>query len=486
MSEEHDKLDLTLMPGGSREQQMRAGVRTVNAKPMMVAGGLVVGVTVLIGSIMMGRNAPAPNKGAARAAQTEKASAMQQAASVVGDAKEGTEVPWAGAPPQAAPAQTGAAAVGAPGDLDEPPSPSSVPVGSADGSAPLLRPGQAAPGAAAARDGVRQADQRSQDVQNQRMVAFLDALKAPPKATSAASGGLLQKVQNILPMPGGVLGSAAPAAGGGLSDQEKLTALQQLMGRQAAAGIEPSAAAKAEYARLTGQPLGSKAQGGYESFDNQNDGGDRWASTSRPEAPVSPFELRAGFVIPGVMITGVSSELPGQIEAQVAQNVFDTATGGYLLIPQGSRLVGSYQSNAAYGQARVLIAWQRVVFPDGKALDIGAMPGADSAGYAGFHDQVNNHYTRIFGSAVMLSLIGAGAQVGSPQTSTLGTTTTVSQALSQQLAQQLGATATQMIQKNLSIAPTLKIRPGYRFNVVVTKDLVFQSPYRAFDYRGGR
>jgi type IV secretory pathway VirB10-like protein len=318
------------------------------------------------------------------------------------------------------------------------------------------------------------------------VAAFLDALKAPPKATSAASGGLLQKVQNILPAAASPLGTAAPAGGGGLTDQEKLTALQQMMARQSAAGIEPSSAAKAEYARLTGTPVGSKAQGGYESFDNQSQGGDRWATTSRPEAPISPFELRAGFVIPGVMITGISSELPGQIEAQVAQNVYDTATGGYLLIPQGSRLVGTYQSNAAYGQARVLIAWQRVVFPDGKALDIGAMPGADSAGYAGFNDQVNNHYTRIFGSAVMLSLIGAGAEVGAPQTSTIGQTTTVSQALSQQLAQQLGSTATQMIQKNLSIAPTLKIRPGYRFNVVVTKDLVFQSPYKAFDYGGAR
>jgi type IV secretion system protein VirB10 len=297
------------------------------------------------------------------------------------------------------------------------------------------------------------------------------------------TGGLLEKVQDALPPQTATLGSASPA-GVGLTDQEKLAALEQLMGRQAAQGIEPSAAEQAEHARLTGASVGTKSQGGYGQFDNQ--GGDRWASSSRAEAPASPFELRAGFVIPGVMITGISSELPGQIEAQVAQNVYDTATGNYLLVPQGSRLVGAYQSNAAYGQARVLIAWQRVVFPDGKALDLGAMPGADSAGYAGFTDQVNNHYTRIFGSAVMLSLIGAGAEVGAPQTSSNGETTTVSQALSQQLAQQLGSTATQMIQKNLSIAPTLKIRPGYRFNVVVTKDLVFRTPYQAFDYRAAR
>ncbi len=474
----NDKLDLTVMPGGSREAQMRAGVRTVNAKPMMIVGALAVAVTVLIGSIMMGRSTPSQSKGTAQPPQAEKTSAMPLASRVVGDAKDGTEVARAGAPPDAPLAQTAAAALNSIGDLDTPPLPADRAAGGPDANAPLLRSGEALPVLPAA----RQADQRSQDIQAQRSAAFLDALKAPPKATPSANGGLPQKVQNVLASPVSSLGTAGP--GPGLTDQEKLTALQQMMARQAAQGLEASPAAKAEYARLTGLPLGSKASESYGTFDNP--GGDRWASSSRPEAPLSPFELRAGFVIPGVMITGVSSELPGQIEGQVAQNVFDTATGGFLLIPQGSRLVGSYQSNAAYGQARVLIAWQRVVFPDGKTLDLGAMPGADSAGYAGFSGQVNNHYARVFGSAVMLSLIGAGAEVGSPQTSTLGQTTTVSQAMSQQLAQQLGATATQMIQKNLSIAPTLKIRPGYRFNVVVTKDLVFQSPYRALDYRGGR
>lgn len=484
-----DKLDLTVTPGGSRDAQMRAGVRTVNAKPMLIVGALVLAVTVLIGSIMMGRQTPTGNKGAGPAPQSQKTSAMQLASSVVGDAKDGTEVARAGAAPDAALAQSGPAAASAPGDLDTPPLPASVPAGSPDANGPLLRPGQTSPASTAARDGDRQYDQRAQDVQAQRTAAFLGALKASPKASAGSSGGLLQKVQDALPQPAATLATMAPAGtagpgGGGLTDQEKLAALQQLISRQAAQGIEPSAAAKAEYVRLTGTPAPPTSQGGYASFDSQ--GGDRWASSSRPQAPVSPFELRAGFVIPGVMITGISSELPGQIEAQVAQNVYDTATGGYLLIPQGSRLVGAYQSNAAYGQARVLIAWQRVVFPDGKALDLGAMPGADSAGYAGFNDQVNNHYARIFGAAVMLSLIGAGAEVGAPQTSTAGQTTTVSQALSQQLAQQLGSTATQMIQKNLSIAPTLKIRPGYRFNVVVTKDLVFRSAYQAFDYRGGR
>lgn len=129
---------------------------------------------------------------------------------------------------------------------------------------------------------------------------------------------------------------------------------------------------------------------------------------SQPEAPRTPFELRAGFVVPATLISGINSDLPGQIMAQVAQHVYDTPTGRHLLIPQGSRLVGTYSSDVAYGQARVLVAWQRIVFPDGKAMDIGVMPGADSAGYAGFNDQVNNHYFRTFASAFLMSAVTAG------------------------------------------------------------------------------
>ena len=254
-----DKLDLTVTPGGSRDAQMRAGVRTVNAKPMLIVGALVLAVTVLIGSIMMGRQTPTGNKGAGPAPQSQKTSAMQLASSVVGDAKDGTEVARAGAAPDAALAQSGPAAASAPGDLDTPPLPASVPAGSPDANGPLLRPGQTSPASTAARDGDRQYDQRAQDVQAQRTAAFLGALKASPKASAGSSGGLLQKVQDALPQPAATLSTIASAGtagpgGGGLTDQEKLAALQQLISRQAAQGIEPSAAAKAEYARLTGTP----------------------------------------------------------------------------------------------------------------------------------------------------------------------------------------------------------------------------------------
>jgi type IV secretion system protein TrbI len=153
------------------------------------------------------------------------------------------------------------------------------------------------------------------------------------------------------------------------------------------------------------------------------------------------------------------------------------------LIPQGSRLVGTYSSSVAYGQERVLVAWQRIVFPDGKALDLGSMPGADSAGYAGFNDQVNNHYLRIFGSALMMSLVTAGVSYSQANNqSSLDGTQSLRGALSEAVGQQLGQATANMLNKNLSIAPTLEIRPGFRFNVVVTKDLTFSKPYRSFDY----
>lgn len=211
--------------------------------------------------------------------------------------------------------------------------------------------------------------------------------------------------------------------------------------------------------------------------------GDRWKLDSQPEAPRSPFELRAGFVVPATLISGINSQLPGQIMAQVSQSVYDTATGKHLLIPQGSRLVGMYSSDVVYGQSRVLIAWQRIVFPDGKAMDIGSMPGADGVGYAGFNDQVNNHYFRIFASAFLMSGVTAGIAMSqnANRNSVFGRPN-ASSAMSEALGQQLGQVTAQMIAKNMNIAPTLEIRPGYRFNVIVTKDMTFSKPYRSFDY----
>jgi type IV secretion system protein VirB10 len=227
------------------------------------------------------------------------------------------------------------------------------------------------------------------------------------------------------------------------------------------------------------------AEGDYGQFagtDARKKGADRWLLGNPVEAPRTTYEVRAGSVIPATMISGINSELPGQIVAQVSQDVFDTPTGRYRLVPQGSRLIGRYNHNVVDGQSRVLVAWQRIVFPDGKALDIGAMEGVDSAGYAGFGDKMDRHYFRLFGSAILMSGITAGLTSSSvrPDEDPFGVSSSVR--LSQALAQQVGEVATEMIRKNMSYAPTLTIRPGYRFNVMAVKDLTFKGPYQAFDY----
>lgn len=193
-----------------------------------------------------------------------------------------------------------------------------------------------------------------------------------------------------------------------------------------------------------------------------------------------PLELKTGAVIPGVMLTGVNSDLPGNMIAQVSQHVFDSATGRNLLIPQGTRIYGIYDSRIVYGQERVLIAWNRLIFPDGSSISLGAMPGADMGGMAGLNDDVNNHYMRIFGSALMMSLVSGGmayALDGVNDSTKTDNGTRMTDEMTASLAQQLGQTTTTLLQRNLSIKPTLEIRPGYQFNIVVTKDVIFKEPY---------
>ena len=217
-----------------------------------------------------------------------------------------------------------------------------------------------------------------------------------------------------------------------------------------------------------------------EQFFTRSDARD-WISPHTREAGRT-FELKTGMVIPGVMISGINSDLPGHLIAQVSQNVYDTATGRDLLLPQGAKLFGAYDSRVVYGQSRVLIAWNRVIFPDGSSVTLGAMPGTDIAGYAGFKDKVDNHYLRIFGSAVLMSLATGGMSYAVDQVTNNDSdsgSTSMQDEMIAALAAQLGQTALQLLQKNLNIKPTLEIRPGYQFNIIVTKDVIFQSAYAA-------
>lgn len=243
-----------------------------------------------------------------------------------------------------------------------------------------------------------------------------------------------------------------------------------------------------------GAPIGSEAQvsGGQQNAFSQFEGGgrgDRWRLNKDIEFPRTPFEIRAGAVIPSVLVGGINSDIPGFIIGQVSQNVYDTATGSYLLIPQGSKLFGEYSSNVAYGQSRVLVAWQRITFPDGKVLDIGSMAGADQEGYSGYKDKVNHHYIRLFGSAILMSAITAGvalSQDDNSRESGVRDSRRASDAMSEALGQQLGAATSKLLDRNLNIAPTIEIRPGYRFNIIATKDLTFYTPYNGFDYQSRR
>jgi type IV secretion system protein VirB10 len=197
---------------------------------------------------------------------------------------------------------------------------------------------------------------------------------------------------------------------------------------------------------------------------------------------VSPYELLQGSVIPAVLETGIKSDLSGQVTAIVNHPVYNSLNGAYVLIPAGSRLIGTYKSGAAMGQDRVGVMWTRIEFPNGTYMQLGKMEGSSPRGYAGFKDLVNDHTWEIFKNALLLSFIDVGMSIASPtSTSTNTTGVTGNQALQdgeQSLAQTFGQAEAQMFQKLINVAPTITIRPGYAFNVVVAKDLVFPGPYR--------
>jgi type IV secretion system protein VirB10 len=167
------------------------------------------------------------------------------------------------------------------------------------------------------------------------------------------------------------------------------------------------------------------------------------------------------------------------LTARVRENVYDSVTGGHLLIPQGTVITGIYDSVVTYGQDRLLVAWQRFIFPDGNQLNIGSMPGIDDEGAAGLEDQVNRHMLRVFGSAALLSVISGALQMSqgtSPQEIT-SQRQDLRQTLAAALGQNFGEAASQMIRRNLNIQPSIEIRAGYRFNVFVKKDLILPGPY---------
>ena len=420
----------------------RSGVRRVNNLPLYFIGSAVAAFLLLIMLVAIDRAHKA--QGNSQGSQEKHGDTSQLAKSITGNQTDGM-IPAENIPP---PSPSLTVPIAIPDDLEKPPLPNHLK--------------QAAT-----------ADPDADHIKQEKMQLFEHAVTGKTsvpipelKAHGDSSDGdkreqTLQRIDDAKQQIASVQQDDANAT--------FKTRLAQLQGGGGAFG------------NATDAP--NSQRNSLKQFDAK-DKGVRWQLNSQVEAPKTPYTLRAGFIIPASLISGINSDLPGQIIGQISQNVYDTATGKYLLLPQGSRLVGSYTSDVAYGQSRVMVAWQRIVFPDGKTLDIGAMPGADGAGYSGFNDQVDNHYLRIFGSAILMSGITAGVAYSQETNNNGGVYAqpTASSALSEALGQQLGNATAQMISKNLNISPTLEIRPGFRFNVMCIKDLVLTKPYSSFDY----
>jgi type IV secretion system protein VirB10 len=197
----------------------------------------------------------------------------------------------------------------------------------------------------------------------------------------------------------------------------------------------------------------------------------RTVSSDRLSAPASPYLLQAGSVIPAALVSGIRSDLPGQILGQVTEDVYDSVSGRFLLIPQGSKLIGVYDSQVANGQRRVLLAWTRLILPNGKSLVLEKLPAGDAAGYAGLEDQVDRHWGALFGAATLSTVLGVGAELGAGYRDSA-----ILRALRLGASDTFNQVGQQAVGRALSIPPTLTIRPGMPVRVMVAKDLVLE-PY---------
>ena len=241
---------------------------------------------------------------------------------------------------------------------------------------------------------------------------------------------------------------------GGTGGAMSGTTAAEALSSQAQAANVPEGAKTGRQAFLAGGP-----RGGAESGE-------------RIVAPSSAAVIQAGTVIPAALITGIRSDLPGQITAQVTQNIYDSPTGRLLLVAQGARLIGEYDSEVAAGQRRVLLAWDRLILPGGRSIRLDRQPGADAAGYAGLEDRVNSHWGRMLRAALVSSLLGVGTELAASGEGDLV------RALRSGLQDGTNEAGRRVVEREISMAPTLTVRPGFVFRVIVTRDLVFENSER--------
>ena len=310
-----------------------------------------------------------------------------------------------------------------------------------------------------------------------RIVAYrqeLEALSAPT-ATGGGFNGVGRTSSSSLPTREG--------------DIEQMTALFQAMqgpaGQRGAVDLRGAAAA-AKAAISTDGPssedyVGQNMQDRKSAFlsNARGESREKYIKSSRVR-PLSKYEIKAGWDIPAVLEQSLNSDLPGEIRALVRENVYDTASGNYLLIPQGSRLLGRYDSRIAYAQDGVTVVWDRVVFPDGSSIDLEGMAGQDAQGRAGLRHDVDNHYRRLIGFAILTSGFSAAFQLSQSRRGGLLAYPSAGETAGSAVGAELSRLGADVTRRNLNVQPTIKVPVGYRFNVRVNRDLVFEEPYRPF------
>jgi type IV secretion system protein TrbI len=289
------------------------------------------------------------------------------------------------------------------------------------------------------------------------------------------------------PLPGDlgkpILNAGAPAPGmptSGLGPEEQRIAQEQEAARTShlfATTNAPPAAMAPPSAPSQSAPTPANASSDLTSQDHKlaflNGGVDRrTTSPDRVQPPASPYVLEAGAVIPASLITGLRSDLPGQVTAQVTEDVYDSPTGKILLIPQGARLIGQYDAQIAFGQSRALLVWNRLIMPNGQSIVLERQPGADTEGYAGLEDEVDNHWGMLFKAAILSTILSVGAEAG-----TSDSENNLAQAIRMGASQSFNQVGEQVVGRSLNIQPTITIRPGFPVRVLVTHDLVLE-PYR--------
>jgi type IV secretion system protein TrbI len=190
------------------------------------------------------------------------------------------------------------------------------------------------------------------------------------------------------------------------------------------------------------------------------------------QKPASPYQLMAGTIIAASMVSGLNSDLPGFVIAQVTENVYDTVSGRYLLMPQGARLIGKYDNVIAFGQERALVVWQRIILPDGSSIVIDNLPATDTGGYAGLADEVDLHTWKLLKGVALATVLGVGSQLafGSSDSDLV-------KALQQSTQSTTNRAGQRLVERNLNVQPTITVRPGWPLRVIVHKDLVLR-PYR--------